>query len=267
MRRSLLPIIMIAMTSSPGAEPIFSAEFTGFAGLGFEPSPTPGALSSEFWRISGLSDGDTDFGGTHREGDFARGLSAGGVTAGGVYAFDTDEDPSSENVGLGIQATGSDFSPGAISLRVPNLLPTIITGVDVMYDLYVFNNGNRSTGITFSLGAGEDGPLVEIPDLAFTTPAEASPTPGWERHSRSFSVADLSLDTGTTLRLDWRAEDLSGGGSRDEWALDNVLLSARTTPVTEVVEPNSLALLLAGCLSLLVGHLGRATGRPVCQDL
>jgi hypothetical protein len=58
---------------------LFSETFSGFDGSGFAPSPATGQLDSNVWRVTGMSDGNGTFGGTHDSGDFARGSSTGGV--------------------------------------------------------------------------------------------------------------------------------------------------------------------------------------------
>jgi hypothetical protein len=55
-------------------------DFTGFMGSGFAPDPAADQLDSDTWAVTGLSDGDLDFGGTAVTGDFARGSTTGGVT-------------------------------------------------------------------------------------------------------------------------------------------------------------------------------------------
>jgi hypothetical protein len=63
-----------------------SIDFSGFMGSGFAPDPAADQLDSDTWSVTGLSDGDVEFGGSGLSGDFARGSTTGGVTTGGVYA-------------------------------------------------------------------------------------------------------------------------------------------------------------------------------------
>ena len=111
-------------------------DFTGFTGSGFAPSPAAGQLDSDTWRLTGMSTGDQTFGGTHTSDDSARGSDTGGTTTGGVYAFDRG----GGNIGLGVQPTGSDFTPGEITLRLRNETGTTVTNINVAYYLGVFND-------------------------------------------------------------------------------------------------------------------------------
>ncbi len=43
---------------------IFTELFNSFGGTGFTATPAAGQLDSDFWRISGMSDGVTTYGGT-----------------------------------------------------------------------------------------------------------------------------------------------------------------------------------------------------------
>jgi len=84
-----------------------------FNGSDLSPTPDPGQLDSNAWKITGMSDGLLDFGGTGKTGDFAKGAFTGAVTSGGLYACEVQ----TGNYALGIQPTGADFNPGTLVLR------------------------------------------------------------------------------------------------------------------------------------------------------
>ena len=63
---------------------------------GFSSSPTAGQLDADAFAVTGLSDGDVNYGASQSTGDYARGSSTGGVSAGGLYAFDIDNDPNAK---------------------------------------------------------------------------------------------------------------------------------------------------------------------------
>ena len=96
----------------------FFGDFDGFDGSGFQSNPTTGQLDSDFWSITGLSDGDLAFGGTRTSNDYARGTDFDGATAGGIYAFELGED--SGDYILGVQPTAADFTPGDFTLKFTN---------------------------------------------------------------------------------------------------------------------------------------------------
>ena len=86
--------------------------FSGFAGAGFDASPDDGMLDSDTWIVTGLSDGDVDFGLCFTTGDFARGSTMGGITTGGVYAADI-----LDNQALMVQPGADDFTPEHLLCR------------------------------------------------------------------------------------------------------------------------------------------------------
>ncbi|MEM6528949.1 MAG: hypothetical protein AAF653_11695, partial [Chloroflexota bacterium] len=157
MLRAAIPglFVLLAVSFMPVAQPAAAVSFTGanltydfnmFAGSGFAPAPAAGQLDSDDWRVTGLSAGSGTFGGTFTSGDFARGTSTGGISTGGVYAFEV----SSGNTALGVQPTGSDFTPGAITLKVTNDTGSALTSIVVSYTVYFFNDQVRSN--SFNLG-------------------------------------------------------------------------------------------------------------------
>ncbi|HHM20887.1 MAG TPA: hypothetical protein ENJ20_02585, partial [Bacteroidetes bacterium] len=113
----------------------FNADLSGFTGSGFHPTPASGQLDSDTWRVTGFSDGDGTFGGTHTTGDFARGSHSGGVTTGGVYKFGGR---------LGVQPTDADFTPGTITLRIQNVSGSPITEFQINYTVSSYNDQNRA---------------------------------------------------------------------------------------------------------------------------
>ncbi|MCP5516233.1 MAG: hypothetical protein H7A45_03130 [Verrucomicrobiales bacterium] len=214
-----------------------------FLGTGLTPSPSAGLLDSDAWAITGFSDGDLAFGATATTGDFARGSDGDGVTTGGLYAFEVG---GSADVGLGFQATGTDFTPGAITLRISNASGATVNEVTVGYQVYGLNNGDRSTSLDFSFSL--DGSVFSpAPALDYTSALAADTNPTWIPANRSLDLSSLGWAAGADLFLRWTSEDIGGTGSRDELAIDNLVLS--------VPEPSETA------LSVLLGLVGFATWR------
>ncbi len=204
-----------------------TADFTGFSGSGFVPAPAAGQLDSDTYRITGLSDGDGSFGGTHTAGDFARGASTGGETGGGIYGFDVG----GGNIALGVQPTGGDFTPGAIEVRVVNNTGDQIDSVDVSYDIFVNNDAER--GNTFNFAYSTDGTnFTSVGALDFTS-TEVSDANGFVSVARMTTISGLAANfqNGDTLTLQFSGADSLGGGSRDEFGLDNLSITATTVPV------------------------------------
>ena len=215
---------------------LFEEDFQSFDGSGFAPTPTGGQLDSDAWRATGFSDGNGTFGGTFTSGDFARGADVnGGVSTGGVYAFDTG----GSNSILGIQPGGSDFTPGTITLRLTNTTGSTLTSLDVAYDIFFNNDQPRANSLNFAFST-DDVTYTSVSALDFTTPEAAAA--GFQSESLSATISGLSIADGSDVFLQWQGDDVSGSGSRDEYGIDNVVItteSGGTTGTTIAIAPDN----------------------------
>jgi len=214
----------MAQVGLPGSGISVSLSFDDYDGSGIAPSPAPGQLDSDAWSFSGFSDGDSDFGDTFTTGDFAKGPTTGGVTSGGLYAFNESGSlPSSP--ALWIQPTGSDFTPGAITLRLQNNTGGNISTLEVAYTIGVLNDNDRANSLDFSYST--DGiTFIELSDLDYTSPGTA--TGSFGQTDQSTQLTGLAWAPGAFFFLRWTSDDVSGGGSRDELGLDDIELTPTT---------------------------------------
>lgn len=209
----------------------------GFLGTGFAPAPAAGQLDSDAWAITGASEGDLAFGGTAVTGDYARGSDGDGVSTGGVYAFEVG---GAADVALGFQATNDDFTPGTLTLRVRNGSGGTLTDLVIGYEIYCLNNGDRANSLNFSYSLNGSS-FLSAPALDYGSPETADSNPTWAATDRSLALSSLAWPDGTDLYLRWESDDIAGGGSRDELAIDNLVLSVPEPAVTSLSA--SLALL------------------------
>ena len=193
-----------------------------YLGTGFIASPASGQLDSDAWEVTGLSEAALTYGGTGTSGDYT-GTSSGGTSGGGLYAFDTG----SGNSTLGVQPTGSDFTPGTITLRAQNQTGSTVTAADLAYLLYVYNDQERANSFNFSYST-DDATYTDVVALDLTSTATADGSPTWVSNSKFTSVTGLSIAVGEYLYLRWSSDNVSGGGSVDQFALDNI--SVRFNP-------------------------------------
>ena len=189
-------------------------DFSGFAGAGFDASPDDGMLDSDTWIVTGLSDGDVDFGGSATTGDFARGSTMGGITTGGVYAADI-----LDNQALMVQPGADDFTPGAFALQMINNTGATIGELEVFYAIYYLNDQGRSNSFNLSYSYDHE-TWVDLSDFDFISPEAATFLP--DSVNRSGTITGLTWNDGEFFYLRWHGDDVAGSGSRDEFALDDV---------------------------------------------
>lgn len=198
---------------------IYTENFQNFTGSGFAPTPAPGQLDSDIIIVNGLSDGGMSYGDTRTSGDFARGIDIdGGVSTGGVYAFTV-----AGNSSLGAQPIGSDFTPGSFDFRIENTTGNTLNGFEISYDLLVNNNEGRANSFNFLFSI--DGVnFLQVPALNYTSP-EAADANGFVSIPRS-ATFNASVASGAFIYLRFEGDDATGSGSRDEFAIDNIVLGA-----------------------------------------
>ncbi|TLX76095.1 T9SS type A sorting domain-containing protein [Labilibacter sediminis] len=213
----------------------FDQSFTGinngsFNGSGFSSIPSDGQINSNGIVVTGLSDGDMTFGDNSASGDFSRGASDGQVGTGGIYSFETK----TGDFSLGIQPTSSDFNPGDIILKIQNNIGQQIKELNLNYDLLFYNNEGRSTTISLSYSL-DNNSYTNIPNTNIITPTSASDEPVWVSNPLTAFITE-NIENSGLLYLKWTFDDTSGSGegsgSRDEIALDNIAISAKSTPGT-----------------------------------
>lgn len=191
-----------------------------YTGTGFLNTPGTGQLDADAWAISGLSDGDKAFGVENTSGDHARGFSSGGVSTGGLYAFDIG----SGNIALGFQPAGSDWTPGSLTLKIQNNTGSSINSLDVTYTIYVLNDQGR--GNDFNLAYSfDDMTYTNVTSLDFTSTEAADGSPTWTQTVKTTTISGLDIADGDFYFIRWYGDDNLGGGSRDEFAIDDIIIN------------------------------------------
>lgn len=236
-----------------------------FDGSGFALNPAAGQLDADAFAITGLQDGATNFGDEQSGNDFGKGVSDGGVSSGGIYAFEV----AAGDYALGVQPTGSDFTPGTIFFQFTNNTGAVVTDLSVAYDFYVFDNENRANDFRFSHGA-DTSSLTEVTDAALSSMLGQDAIEEWKRNAIAMDLTGLNIAAGDTYVLAWSSVD-SGGGSSDEIALDNIQLIAN--PSSQKINLNGVleSLTLLGDVNLnntteLNGFLKLVSGDLATND-
>ena len=206
-----------------------------YNGSGLTANPALGQLDADAWAITGFSDGSQAFGMAATSGDFAEGSSPGGIPSGGLYAFNI----SGAGATLGIQPSGSDWTPGTVTLKIVNTGSTTINTVDIAYNAYVFNDESRGNTLAFFYST-DDANYTEIAGLKVTSPSTGDGSPAWALHPKSTTLFNLGIPPGGTLYLRWAGDDLIGSGARDEFAIDDISVTAEGS-VEPCTEPTAQA--------------------------
>ncbi len=235
---SVASLIALAPTSALADEVLDETglviDFGDFDGSGFAPQPAAGQLDSDNWIVTGLSDGDFDFGDSVTAGDYARGVSEGGVMTGGVYAFDP---VSVENgAALGVQSGETDFTPGAFVLRLVNQTGGVLNRAQIASSVFVYNNAGRSSSVTLEYSS--DGETwLPVGGASVTTPEDADVAPAWVETETDDVIDTLGIAEGDFLYLRWLGEDVGGSGSRDEFAIDDIFVLPISICGNDVMDP------------------------------
>ena len=191
-----------------------------YDGTDIVPSPGTGDLDSNAWAVNGMSSGDVAFDASSNGGDYGRGASAGNVTSGGLYAFQVG---GASDVALGWQATGSDYSPGSFTLKVTNNTGVTVTRFEIDYEVWILNNEDRASSANFSYSS-DNSSYTNVASLNTTTTAAEDGSPSWSSSDKSATIYGLNVADGASFYLRWSSDDVSGSGSRDEIAVDDIVL-------------------------------------------
>lgn len=205
-------------------------DFTGYTGLGLQPTPLVTQLDSDEIQVIANSTTSCLFGATcTTAGTFARGPSAGGVTSSGLYAFTV----AAGNVAFGVQPASTTFggpsttstSAGSIWLRFVNGTGGTLGTVLFSDHTWVLNNDANTSQITTFFTNGTTAAATRVAVTMQATPIVADAAPAWTTtaFAGAFDLSSLAVPAGGTFYLVVAINDATGGsGARDEIALDDI---------------------------------------------
>ena len=170
--------------------------------------------------MTGWSDGTAAYNGTYTTGDFARGNTGVAVTTGGLYNYTGGTGP-----GLYFQPATSDFTPGTLTLKVWNNGTSLINQIAVSYNLFVRNDQDRSNSFNFSYSS-DNITYTDVPALDYASPAAQTGSTLSAAIPRSTTITGLNIPMGSYFYIRWSSNDVGGSGSRDEFMLDDIMVTA-----------------------------------------
>jgi hypothetical protein len=132
---------------------------------------------------------------------------------------------------FGFHPSGTNFTSGALTLRVQNLTGSTINALQVAYDMYVLNDRDRSNSVNLyysSSNAASSYTLVSEAAVISTEAADANPQP--ELTAVNQTISGLNILPNSFIFIRWVFEDVSGNGERDEFLLTGM----RFTPESSI---------------------------------
>lgn len=197
-------------------------------------APTVGQLDLNAWNY--FSDGSAtsaaqnaaNFPGAMPNGN---GLGTAGNLTGGISAVDVIG-----HRALAIQPIATHWTSGSMTLRAINSTAGSMEQLAVSYDLCVYNDQDRANDVRFfySLSAAQDS-WVEVANAAVTSPEAMDVAPAWGVNTVSFTISGFSLNPGDVIYLRWVGNDVSGSGSRDEFAFTNIVLTPQAATGPNII--------------------------------
>ncbi len=217
-----------------------------YSGTGFAPSPSSGQLDSDAWATTGMSDGSSNFGSSSTTGDFARGNNSGGISStAGFYSFTV----STGNRAFGIQPTSAEWTPGTVTLRVQNQTGASLSNLSLSYRVWIINDQDMSNTFNFSHSL-DNSTYTAVSSLNLSSTAATEGTPTWKSYTRVVSISGLNIPNSGYYYLRWTGDDVSGSGSRDEFALDDITVIANPSTTYHSLSGTSQELVIDGNTSL-----------------
>lgn len=135
---------------------------------------------------------------------------------------------------LGFQPSGNNFTSGSVTLRIQNQTSSVINALTVAYDMYVFNDRDRSNSVNLYYSVNNQPSSYEIvPQAEVVSPGTADQNPVPVNNAVNVPIDGLNIAPNSFIYLRWVFEDVTGNGERDEFVLLNIQLtpSANMLPV------------------------------------
>ncbi len=265
-----VPVVIDFTNSVPGVN---NGLFDAQAPIG-STSPGPGQLDFNGWNWvndaapSAAAQGPANFPGALPNGN---GVGTAGSLVGGISAVDINGTRA-----LAVQPTTGVWTSGNLTLRAVNNTGGALEQLAVDYTLFVYNDQARSSDVRFyySLTAAQDS-WVEVLTAAVTSAVDPDATPAWVASTISTTLSGFSMNPGDVIYLRWVGNDVGGSGTRDEFALGNIILTPEAAtgpnvvtsitglpPFSQLVGTPSAAQSFIAFGSLLVGDVSIAAPAP-----
>lgn len=210
MKKLLFVLALMLFYSSTSAQlsftgPDLTEDFNSFTATGVN-----GGLDPSAWMFEGFSS----------TADLMRGiLATPGKSTGGVYALGTPGD-----YALYLQPSGPDFTPGMVILNITNNSGIPMTGINVSYDILIYNDQDESNSFNLLYSIDDGMNFIEVD--TYSSPEAEDMAPILVEVDKSVPLTGVTIEVGNSVQIAWYGDDVSGSGRRDEFGLDNIVISA-----------------------------------------
>lgn len=165
-----------------------------------------------------------------------------GTSAGGTVNWGNGATGSATDRSLGFLTTGSFSSPRSIILKFTNNTGSTISKLDIGFDYEKYRSGTRQFDWTFFHGsavspatsavAGDQSYAADANNTVVSNPPTTI--------SKSVSLSGLSIANGSDYYLRWTYTGLAGSTNAQGLGVDNLSITASTTPVVTASAASSV---------------------------
>jgi hypothetical protein len=190
----------------------------------FAATPVAGQLDADAWAVT--ADGATSGAAATFPG--ALNASFNDFTAVATANTGWGSCAISSDVMLAILPSGSQATPGSITLKIVNNTGSTLNELVVSYVAQAYNDQARSNKIELWHSADNTASsYTEVSSVEFTSTAVASSTT--EGGTQSATIGSLNIADGNNYYLRWFFNDVGGSGSRDEFFLDDISVTGNVS--------------------------------------
>jgi hypothetical protein len=192
-------------------------------------TPAAGQLDSDAWAFvkdAATSGAAASFPGS-LTADFTTYTTAGSSNTGwGISNISSDRE-------LAILPSGSNATPGSITLLITNNTGVTLNELVISYNVRAYNDQGRSNKVEFWYSAtNAASSYTENTAAEFTSTDILSSS--FESVSRTVTLTSLSIANNSSYYIRWFFDDVAGSGSRDEFHLDDISVTGNVTSTPNI---------------------------------
>ncbi len=196
-------------------------------------NPAVGELDADAWQLTP----NNNF----------QGQNDGGTSAGGWYSWLVN----TNSRGIGAQPTSS-FDNHSVQLKIVNNSAFVIGEISISFKLYAGDDKGRDATINYFGSSGTNSSGSESTDNIINN--GTSTIGSWKYITKTLTIGSLNIYPGNSYYFTWESNRGTGSGSSDEWGIDDIIINASQSSVTNTIVyfPNTGSTVNEGDGSLLL---------------